>query len=114
MYLKKRIYLSACLNYCRLWGRRPIYITVEGLYSPEATPNLDVVYRGPNHITIYLPYLSHCPLATSKTLCSIPIFKTNAYEVIIYALCPYREPKMVSKETLFWLNKTIFVYLAKR
>jgi len=89
-------------------------MTVEGLYSPKATPNLDIIYRGPNYTTIYLPHLSCYPLATSKTLYSIPIFKIKAYEVIIYAPCPYREPKMVSKETLFWLNKTIFVYLAKR
>jgi len=76
-------------------------MTMEGLYSLEATPNLDVVYRGPNHTTIYLPHLSCCPLATSKTFCSIPIFKIKAYEVIVYTPCPYHEPEMVSKETLF-------------
>ena len=33
-------------------GSRPIYIKyVEGLGSPEATPNLDVEFRGPNHTT---------------------------------------------------------------
>ena len=33
-------------------GSRPIYIKyVEGLGSPEATPNLDVKSRGPNHTT---------------------------------------------------------------
>ena len=34
-------------------GSRPIYIKyVEGLGSPEATPNLDVESRGPNYTTI--------------------------------------------------------------
>jgi len=34
-------------------GFRPIYIKyIEGLGSPEATPNLDVESRGPNHTTI--------------------------------------------------------------
>ena len=89
-------------------------MTMEGLYSPEATPNLDVVYRGPNHTTIYLPHLSRCPLVTSKTLCSIPIFKIKAYEVIAYAPCLYCEPEIVSEETLFWLNKTVLICLAER
>jgi len=101
VYLEKRIYLLAYLSYYRLWGYRLIYITIEGLYSPKATPNLDIIYRGPNYTTIYLPYLSCYPLATSKTLYSIPIFKIKAYKVIIYASYPYREPEIVSKETPF-------------
>jgi len=37
-------------------GSRPIYIKyVEGLGSPEATPNLDVESRGPNHTTTIWP-----------------------------------------------------------
>jgi len=36
-------------------GSRLIYIKyVEGLGSPEATPNLDVESRGPNHTTTVL------------------------------------------------------------
>jgi len=89
-------------------------MTVEGLYFYKATPNLNIVYRGLNYITIYLPYLSHCPLATSKTLYSIPIFKTKAYEVIAYAPCLYREPEIVSEEILFWLNETVLVCPAER
>ena len=37
-------------------GSRPIYIKyVEGLGSPEATLNLDVESRGPNHTTTIRP-----------------------------------------------------------
>ena len=74
---------------------------MEGLYSPKATPNLDIVYRRLNYAIILLFYLGRCPLATFKALCFIPIFKRKAYEVIVYTSCPYREPKMVSEETLF-------------
>jgi len=59
-------------------GSRPIYIKyVEGLGSPKATPNLDVESRGLNHTTIYLPYLSRCPLTTSETL-KLLIFEIKA------------------------------------
>jgi len=59
-------------------GSRPIYIKyVEGLGSLKATPNLDVKSRGPNYTTTYLPYLSRCPLTTSKTL-KLLIFETKA------------------------------------
>jgi len=59
-------------------GFRPTYITIEGLGSPKATPNLDIISRGLNHTTIYLPYLSCCPLTTSKTL-KLLIFKMKAW-----------------------------------
>src|SRR6266566_5753034 len=100
MYLEKRICLLAYLSYYRLWGHRPIYMTVEGLYSPKATPNLDVIYRGLNYTTIYLPYLSRCPLVTSKTPCSASILETIVYKVAIYAPYPYlyHKLKMVNKE----------------
>jgi len=59
-------------------GFRPIYIKyIEGLGSPKAMPNLDVKSRGLNYTTIYLPYLSRCPLTTSETL-KLLIFKTKA------------------------------------
>ena len=93
--------MLACLSYYRLWGCRPIYITVEGLYSPEATPNLDIIYRGLNRTTIYLLYLSCCPLVTSKTPCFVSILETMVHKVTVYALYPYPyyKPEMANKET---------------
>ena len=87
---------------------------MEGLCSFKATPNLNIIYRGLNYATTLLLYLSCCPLATSKTLYFIFIFERKAYKVIVYAFCPYREPKIASEETLFWLNKTVLICLAKR
>ena len=87
---------------------------MEGLCSFEIIPNLNVVYKGLNYTTTHLPYLSCCPLIIFKTFYFIFIFKTKAYKVIIYTLCPYCKPKMVNKETLFWLNETVFVCLTKR
>ena len=101
MYLEKKVCLLAYLSYYRLWGRRLIYITIEGLYSSEATPNLDVIYKRPNHATILFSHLSYYPLATFKALYFIFIFKRKAYKVIAYAPYPYHEPEMVSEETLF-------------
>jgi len=95
-------------------GSRPIYIKyIKGLGSSKATPNLDIKSRGPNYTTIYLPYLSRCPLTTSKTL-KLLIFETKARQVIACVPCLYHKPEMVNKETPFWLNKTIFVRLAKQ
>ena len=59
-------------------GSRLIYIKyMEGLGSSKAIPNLDIKSRGLNYTTTYLPYLSCCPLITSKTL-KLLIFKIKA------------------------------------
>ena len=87
---------------------------MEGLYSFKVMPNLDIIYRGLNYATTLLLYLSCCLLTTFKTFYFISIFKRKVYKVIIYTPYPYRKPEIVSKETLFWLNKTVLICLAKR
>ena len=95
-------------------GSRPIYIKyIEGLGSPKATPNLDIKFRGLNHTTIYLPHPSYCPLTTSETP-KLLIFKIKARQVIACVPCLYYKPKIVNKETPFWLNKTVLVRLAEQ
>ena len=109
---KKLFVCLTCLSCWRLY--KSIYITIEGLSSPEAMPNLDVKFKGPNHTAIYLFYLSRCPLTTFKTFYSIFTFKTKAHEVIVYAFYPYYDLKMANKATLSWLNETALVYLVEK
>jgi len=87
---------------------------MEGLRSPKAMPNLNIKSKGLNHAATYLPHLSRCPLMTSKTFCSIPIFETKAYKVIAYASYPYHDPETANKVTLSWLNKTTLVCLVEK